>query len=61
MGPTDFDLKWYCIFFLGFRFALLGVLTPLKYSLFFRKYLSKLGLFRTTDVRYLLVITSRRV
>ena len=42
-------------------FALLGVLTLQKYSLFFRKYLSKLGLFRAMDVRYLLVITSRRV
>ena len=41
--------------------ALLGVLTPLKYSLFFRKYLSKLGLFRAFDVRDLLFIMSRRV
>ena len=41
--------------------ALLGVVTPLKYSLFFRKYLSKLGLFRAFDVRDLLFIMSRRV
>ena len=41
--------------------ALLGVLTPLKYSLFFRNYLSKRDLFRPFEVRNLLVITSRRV
>ena len=41
--------------------ALLGVLTPLKYSFFFQKYLSKLGLFRAFDVRDLLFIMSRRV
>ena len=41
--------------------ALLGVLTPLKYSLFFRNYLSKWDLFRPFEVRNLLVITSRRV
>ena len=42
-------------------FAVLGVLTPLKYSIFFRKYLSKLDLFWALDVENLLFITSRRV
>ena len=41
--------------------ALLGVLTHLKYSLFFRNYLSKWDLFWPFEARNLLVITSRRV
>ena len=62
MGTMDFDFKIVLYLFLWVSvFALLGVLTPLKYSLFFRKYLSKLGLFRAFDVRDLLLIMSRRV
>ena len=48
-------------FFWVSMLALLCVLTPLKYSLFFRNYLSKWDLFRPFEVRNLLVITSRRV
>ena len=61
MDTTDFEFKIVLYLFSGYVFALLGVLTPLKYSLFFRKYLSKLGFFRDFDVRYLLFITSRRI
>ena len=62
MGTMDFDFKIVLYLFLWVSvFALLGVLTPLNNSLFFRKYLSKLGLFRAFDVRDLLFIMSRRV
>ena len=62
MGRMDFDFKIVLYLFLWVSvFALLGVLTPLKYSLIFRKYLSKLGFFRAFDVRDLLFIMSRRV
>ena len=62
MGTMDFDFKIVLYLFLWVSvFALLGVLTLLKYSLFFRNYLSKFGLFWAFDVRNLLFGTSRRV
>ena len=62
MGTMDFDFKIVLYLFLWVSvFALLGVLTLLKYSLFFRNYLSKFGLFWAFDVQNLLFGTSRRV
>ena len=62
MGTMDFDFKIVLyLFFWVSVFALLGVLTLLKYSLFFRNYLSKFGLFWAFDVQNELFGTSRRV
>ena len=62
MGTMDFDFKIVLyVFFWVSVFALLGVLTILKYSLFFRNYLSKFGLFWVFDVWNLLFGFSRRI
>ena len=61
MGTMDFDFKIALyLFFWVSVFALLGVLNLLKYSLFFRNYLSKFVFFWAFDFWNLLFGTSRR-